>query len=180
MTTKPSKIASIETATNRSWKDWVELLDAAGARDMSHKAITECVRQELGSHVESAGWWAQGVTVAYEQQIGRRVPGQVADGTFEVASSRTIPGSKEDVMALFREAYSGLPELNGVPVESSRVSGTDKRLYWKANLADGSRTIVATEPKADKALIVATQIKVASQDQADSWRSFWKERLASL
>ncbi len=179
--TKPSNLASIEQATGRSWDDWVRLLDAANARNLVHRAIADIVHAELDGKTDNAGWWAQGVTVAYEQHIGRRVPGQVADGTFEVASSRTLAGSKEDVMALFEEAHSALSELNGTPIESSRLSGTDKRLYWKAELGDGSRSVVACEDKpGHKAMVVATQVKVASREQAESWRAFWKTRLAKL
>ena len=46
--------------------------------------------------VDNAGWWAQTAAVAYEQQIGRRVPGQLGDGTFQVSVSKTVPGSRRD------------------------------------------------------------------------------------
>lgn len=175
--TKPSNLESIEKGTGRKWDDWAELLETAGARDMTHTEIAEFVRNEYGVD----GWWAQGITVAYEQHIGRRVPGQVADGTFEVASSRTLGGMKADIMSQFADMFDEVTELNDVKVESNRTSGTDIRLYWKANLADGSRTIVAAEDKPGaKTLLTATQVKVESAEKAQSWKDYWKDQLAAL
>lgn len=175
--TKPSNLESIEKGTGKSWSEWLALLDGMNAGTLSHREIADALIARTGID----GWWAQNVTVAYEQHIGRRVPGQVADGSFEVASSRTIDGSKEDVMALFTETYGNTSELNGVAVESTRSSSTDKRTYWKAELADGTRTIVACEERpGGKALIVATQVKIADQEAAATWRQFWKDRLTGL
>lgn len=36
---KPSNTAGIATATGRPWDEWVELLEAGGAREMNHTAI---------------------------------------------------------------------------------------------------------------------------------------------
>lgn len=175
--TKPSNLESIEKGTERTWDEWINLLVAAGAEEMTHTEIAELVRTEFGVD----GWWAQSVTVAYEQHIGRRVPGQVADGTFEVAATRVLEGSKEDVMTKFIDVFDGFTELNSISVESTRTSGTDKRLYWKANLADGTRTIVASEDKpGGKALLSATQIKIRTADDAEEWKAFWKDKLAQL
>lgn len=46
---------------------------------------------------EISEWWAQGVTVAYEQIIGRRVVGQSCEGDFAASASRTVPGDPDSV-----------------------------------------------------------------------------------
>jgi hypothetical protein len=43
-------------------------------------------------------WWAQGVTVGYEQARGIRSPGQRQDGTFEVSVTRTIAAEVEPAL----------------------------------------------------------------------------------
>ena len=179
--TKPANIESIEKGTGKSWDEWLEFFTRVGAEKLNHPDIAKKAYEQLEATNDNAGWWAQGVTVAYEQYIGRRVPGQVADGTFEVAATKTLDGSKEDVMVKFVDRHAELVELHGITVESTRSSGTDKRLYWKADLADGTQTIVACEGKpGDKSMISATQIKIASKDAADEWREFWKAQLAEL
>ncbi|MBU5900220.1 hypothetical protein JVW24_24175, partial [Vibrio cholerae O1] len=75
--------------------------------------------------------WVQGAVVAYEQEIGRRVPGQRADGTFDVAVSRTVTGERGDVIDRVASLVDG--ELGGVALDGDpRVSTTPKRSYWRA------------------------------------------------
>ena len=181
MTTKPGSIRGIETATNKQWNEWVELLDRAGARDLDHTAIAELVFKELDGKVESAGWWAQGVTVAYEQEIGRREPGQRADGTFETSVTKTLAGTKEDVFALWSEAYGIAKELNTQPISNIRTSVTPVRLYWRCDVADGSKVSVASEKKGDsRAMVSVTHTGLQSAEAKDMWQSYWRECLAKL
>jgi hypothetical protein len=43
------------TLTGRGWKEWPEVLDAAGAADFDHKEIVAYLERE---HSEvSSGWW---------------------------------------------------------------------------------------------------------------------------
>lgn len=91
MDTKGSNIPAIERATGRSWADWVALIDAAGGRELPHPDIARVTHGVLDGVIDSSGWWAQGVAIAYEQHIGRRLPGQSPDGTFQASASRTLP-----------------------------------------------------------------------------------------
>ena len=59
--------AAVEAKTGKTWQEWFALLDAAGARQMDHKSIAAHLDKKLGV----PGWWAQMVTVAYEQARGR-------------------------------------------------------------------------------------------------------------
>jgi hypothetical protein len=47
------------------------------------------VYRELEGTIEQLGWWTQAVTMAYEQYIGRPVPGQRPDGTFQKSVSKS-------------------------------------------------------------------------------------------
>jgi hypothetical protein len=74
-------------ATGKTWNEWYEALDTAGAASWSHPQIASWLADRHGVN----SWWAQGVTVGYEQARGMRRPGQMADGTFSVGASRTMP-----------------------------------------------------------------------------------------
>jgi len=80
-------------ATGRTPDDWYALVDAADGRTIGHTAIAAwLVEQGVDP------WWAQGVTIGYEQSRGLRVPGQRSDGTFAVSASRQVPGEREAVL----------------------------------------------------------------------------------
>ena len=101
-------------ATGKSWSEWYEALDQAGATSWSHPQIAGWLSDRHGV----PAWWAQGVTVGYEQARGMRRPGQMADGTFSVGASRTMPGEQ---LPLLERAVEVLTVVLGAdPVAMSR------------------------------------------------------------
>lgn len=84
--------SAILNATGRRREDWFELLDDAGARNWDHATIARWI----GGKHDLDGWWAQGVTVSYEQSRGLREPGQASDGSFEVSSAKTLPVNADE------------------------------------------------------------------------------------
>lgn len=157
------------------------MLDARGASELEHKEIAEFVRGELANEIESTGWWAQAVTVAYEQYIGRRQPGQMNDGTYEISVTKVVPGTKQDVFALWTEAYNGTKEFDGHRVDNIRTSSTPLRLYWRCDFSDGSRLAVAVEQKTpEKALIAIAHTKLGGDIDREQWQRYWRHALEKL
>jgi hypothetical protein len=73
MTTKPSNIKSLETGSGISWDDWLDFLKHY--KELSHTDMAKVVYEkimEVGLS-KSPEWWAQGVTVAYEQHQGHEI-----------------------------------------------------------------------------------------------------------
>jgi hypothetical protein len=77
---------SVKRATGRDWDEWCDLIDAWPGNDRGHAAIAAYVAEAHGVD----GWWGQGVTVGYERITGRRVPNQMADGSFSAGKTRTV------------------------------------------------------------------------------------------
>ncbi|MEW2147575.1 DUF4287 domain-containing protein, partial [Micromonospora vinacea] len=73
----------IRARTGRGWAEWFALLDAASATGWTHTRIA----RHLSTEHEVAGWWAQTITVGYEQARGLRAPGQRRGGGFEASAS---------------------------------------------------------------------------------------------
>ena len=121
-----------------------------------------------------------GRVVAYEQEIGRRVPGQRADGTFDVAVSRTIPGDRSALIEKFASLVGDT--LNEVALDGDpRTSETAKRSFWRANLEGGTKVEAAAETKSeDKTLFVLTTSKLPSPEALEEWRAFGKDFLKQL
>lgn len=174
--TKPINTDSIASATNKSWEQWVSEIDAAGGRNMSHTELARKLYDELSGKVDSHGWWAQGITVAYEQFIGRRVPGQLANGLFEIAVSKTVQ-SPRDIM--FKTLVAWLADqktFNSKQPLKQRVSETPKRSNWRCDFDDGSK-FAATVEGETKSKIVLSHTDIVSKESADDWKKYWKSVL---
>lgn len=180
--TKPINTEGIEKATGKRWEEWVKILDDIGAKDLTHKEIARKLYDMLDGKLENHGWWAQGITVAYEQQIGRRVPGQREDGTFEVSVNKTLNGSMDDVFAAWLELTEQQADFNGIkPVSEPSTSETEKWRNWRVNLADGTKVVVGINQKTpEKAGLGLAHQKVASSEDAEVWRSYWQEFLQRI
>ncbi len=126
--TKSSNIDAIEQKTSTSWEGWLDYLKSIDAENLPHKDIADHVRSKLASSLENAGWWAQSITVAYEQHIGRRNPGQRSDGSYEATASKTINGSMDDAMNAWLNLISGKKDFNGHSKKLLATTGGDEAL----------------------------------------------------
>lgn len=181
--TKAQGVGPYEKVTQRAWPQWVELIDGLGGRELSHADIVPLVQSEI-SHLDlkNHGWWAQGITIAYEQHIGRRIPGQQGDGTFASSASKTIPGTLDDGLAAWVALVEGRTEFNGFKVTGEpSTSTTSKWRYWRCQLEDDSRVDVTVNESAPGKCRVAIQhSKLLSPEAASECKTFWKAQLAGL
>ncbi|WP_052367231.1 hypothetical protein [Paraoerskovia marina] len=191
---------AVLAATGRRRAQWFEILDAAGAREMRHPAIAALL---VESH-DVDGWWAQSVTVAYEQARGLRRPGQRADGTYEVNASRTIAASRAEVFAfasddvaraLWLDAALGKLARGDDPVEIEVVGATapsSVRWRWPTTAVGGGdgrgRVILGLSDAPDRAdgtpsgkVRAAVQhTRIEDPDDVPALKEFWKARLHAL
>jgi len=171
--TKPISTASFEKATHKSWEQWIDELDQMGAREMTHTELARKLYDQLDGKLENHGWWAQGITVAYEQYIGKRIPGQLANGLFELAVSKTIATSRDDLFAAVVEWFEIQDDLNGQVALKPRSSETPKRSNWRCDFADGSKFAATVEGNDTKSKLVLSHTAVPSKQEADGWKAFW-------
>ncbi len=173
--TRPSRVESIERATGRTWSAWLEFMDRIGAHDLDHARIAAAVEQDLQGVVDNPAWWAQGVTVAYEQHAGRRVPGQRPDGTFEFNVSKATTLDMHALMDAWVAFAADDEQVRELAGGDPRRSGTDKRLYWRVKAQDGTSVQVSSEPKkGGSAAVVATHTGLASQERAADAKAAWR------
>lgn len=81
---------SLRGATGRDWREWLVLLDSAGAAQWDHGQTVGHLERE---HPEVSSWWRQTLAVGYEQARGKRVVGQTADAGFQVGVQRSVPAT---------------------------------------------------------------------------------------
>jgi len=131
---------AVREATGRDRAEWFALLDQAGAATWKHKDIASWLVTEHGVD----GWWAQGVTVGYEQARGIRQPGQRQDGTFEASVSRTVELNTADALRALAAVVTA--ELD---VEPLALNVTAKHPTARFPLDGGEYVLATVSPLAN-------------------------------
>lgn len=156
MATNP-RIQPIERATHRTWDEWLAFMEGIDAKNLSHHAIATHLLGELDGKLDNIGWWAQSIAVAYEQYIGRSIPGQRPDGTFQTSVSKATKLGMQELMDKWTAFAAGDQAVLDLVGGNVKVSGTDKRITWRTKGRDGSDIRIASEPKKDGAASIIVQ-----------------------
>jgi len=178
------RAASIESGTGTALETWVQRITEAGGPDLDHAAIARL----LSERWDITEWWAQGVTVAYEQVIGRRVVGQSCDGDFSASASRTVPGDIDAVRDRW-VTFMTPARREQLGLEEPRLSDTATWRYWRAAVADGSRVSVNISAKDSPAGRTSTGPRstlgiehkgLETATGRDAWKAAWSRTLADF
>ncbi|WP_250446370.1 SRPBCC domain-containing protein [Actinotalea sp. C106] len=157
--------------TGRGRAEWFDLLDAAGAPTWGHAAIARWLTTE---HAVD-GWWAQSVTVAYEQARGLRAPGQRPDGTFEASVSRAMDAAPEACQAWFLEEERRGRWLDVVP----ELRGVSRTIRW--TWTDGTRVTTSFQPLPQgRTRITVTHHGLPDGEVLADLKGYWSARLDAL
>jgi uncharacterized protein YndB with AHSA1/START domain len=172
---RPYSDEVVRANTGRGWDEWFALLDGWGAAERPHPEIARWLVEEHGV----GGWWAQGVTVGYEQARGLRAPGQRRGGAFEVNASRTVGVPVGRLYEAFADPAARGRWLPGVTLEV-RTARPARSL--RADWEDGAtRLVVSFTARGDaKSQVALVHERVPDAATADKLRDFWRERLATL
>lgn len=165
--------AKVAEATGRGWNAWCDLIDAWPGHAEGHTAVAAWLVEQHGVD----GWWAQSVTVGWERITGRRLPYQMADGTFSASKSRTVEVDAEALRTLLLDD-ADRADLFGGTAAALRSRPTSKNI----RLAVGGGTVeISIEPKgADHAKVTVAHTKLAAHDDVQRWKHFWTDWLAAL
>ncbi len=155
---KNPRIGPIEATTKRSWAEWLEFMEGIDAAKLDHHAIATAVYYELEGKVDNPGWWAQSVSVAWEQESGRRIPGQRPDGTFQTSVSKSTPLVMEELMAEWEAFAAQDEEVVAMLGSTPKVAGTENRHTWRTKTKDGVVLNVLAEPKPNGTASLVVQV----------------------
>lgn len=164
---------AVRKATGKGWGEWYSLLDAAGAREMTHQQIMGVVaRQEPG------GWWQQTITTAYEQARGLRTKHPKDDG-FSINASKVIRAGVTRVFDAWADddTRAGWLDTTGwhirrsVPYKTLRVTWTDGRTHLDIHFW----------PRAEgRTLVQVDHSRLGSMEDVQRFRAFWGVALERL
>lgn len=170
-----------ERASGLNREQWKAVLSPVA--DLDHTGLAQvalsCLKTEArqeGSPLATKNleWWAQPIAVTFEEEIGRRVPGQRCDGSFGASGSKTVVGHLDDVAAAWAEyAAERLPGLVGEPwAGEPRISETQKWRYWRCELANGAPVSVNMCAKGEEKSSIAFEMrKLNSADQSAEFKA---------
>jgi uncharacterized protein YndB with AHSA1/START domain len=166
---------AVRARTGRGWAEWFALLDAWNAPAHSHPEIARWLVEEHGV----GAWWAQGVSVAYEQERGMRTPTQQVDGAFAASASKTINVTAQRVSAAFTD-----PELREQWLPGARVAIRTSRAgkSLTADWNDGaSRLSVYLTVKGDTKTQASLQhLRLPDAATAERMKRHWRAALTRL
>lgn len=177
MTTKSkttSKIGNeaLKEKTGKTWGEWFDVLDKAGAKERTHQEIVALLMEHgLGQ------WYGQMVTVGYEQERGVRVPHQKPDG-FEISVSKTVNAAVGVAFMLFEDAKMRKRWMKD-PAFEIRKATSNKRIL--INWPDGTNLVTDFYSKGvNKTQVVVQQSKIASAKAAEKQKLYWGDQLEAL
>ena len=166
--------AAVRARTGKTWQEWFEALDAAGARAMRHPEIVALLRQQFGV----SDWWGQMVAVGYEQAVLGRDRHQRSDG-YQISASKTIKAPLERLYQAWTDETFRARWLPETPLAIRKATASRSlRLTW----TDGRTSVeVLFSSKGHVRSQVAVQHgKLENAQQAAEMKDYWAERLAEL
>lgn len=164
---------AVHAKTGRYWDDWFSELDAAGAKDWTHKDIVAY----LHKHKDLSGWWRQGITVGYERARGRRAVHETTDG-FSANKSKTFAAPLDQVFLFWvdDEKRAGWLDIN--PNYSTNRLNKTLRFAWPDTK---ERVDVGFMAKGDtRSTITIQHNKLPNQKAVANAKTYWTERLEML
>ena len=174
--------------TGHGFDHWFAVLDRFDAVKKGHTAAARHLYETHGVD----GWYAQGITVAYERARGVRDVNQRCDGAYEVSVSKTLAGNAVAVIkvltnprqrAKLKVLDAGLVPALGAALKAPKSKGfivrPDGLGRYRYKWGD---TIVQfyMVPKAGKVSVVVTNSQLADNAMVERRRGMWREMLNSL
>jgi hypothetical protein len=164
---------AVRAKTGKTWQEWIDTIDSAGGRAMTHQQIAALLSSTFGV----PPWWTQMVTVGYEQAVGKRVVMQKADG-FAASASKTLNASALTVFKAFNEKRARSTWLPDEFTIRKTTAPKSLRITWKDGKSHVDVNIYAKGAR--KAQVSLQHTRLASARSADQMKKYWRAALARL
>jgi len=166
--------AAVHAKTGRNWSAWFKILDAAGAKKMTHQEIVGI----LSKKYNIGAWWQQMVAVTYEQARGLRKRYQRPVG-FSVNVSATLAVPRSVLYKAWADPgirASWLPDPSftirkAAAPKSMRITWVDEKTNVEANFSAKGKS---------KSQVAVEHAKLPSSAAVERTRKYWKKALAKL
>lgn len=169
----PISDEAVKKATGRDWKEWLRLLDKAGAKKLAHREIATIVSEQFGA----PPWWSQMVTVTYERERGLREVHQTPAG-FQASVSRTMAVPIDELFAAWNDAKRRRSWLRASKIIVRKATPNKSiRITW----SDGTNVEAGFFAKgATKSQVAVQHSKLAGKADVAAKKALWSEALTRL
>ncbi|OGC86173.1 MAG: hypothetical protein A2142_02430 [candidate division Zixibacteria bacterium RBG_16_48_11] len=165
---------AVKKKTGRTWNQWIAILDKAGAKQMNHTRMAAYLYKQQ----KLPGWWAQMVTVGYEQARGLREKHQRPEG-YSVSASRVVNVPLSTLYHSWAEAKQRDKWLKVKRIEvrkatankSIRITWSDKKSSLEVNFYDKGKS---------KTQVVVQHSKLKDAKAAEKMKGYWAKKLDGL
>ena len=160
--------------SGKNWAQWFAILDKAGAKKLKHLEIADV----LYSKHKVPGWWAQMISVGYEQARGIRAQYESCNSTFSANCSRTFASSMNNIFRAWADDKARREWLSPDKLVVSKANpGKNVRGAW-----DGTSRVEArfTSKGADKTQIAVDHMNLANTAEVEKMKAFWAKNLEKL
>lgn len=177
---------AVEKATGKPWSHWLTVLDKAGGEALPHQEIANL----LYTKHKVPGWWAQMVTVGYEQARGLRVKHQTATG-YSGNASRTIAATMTATFKAWTDDRTRQKWLPDAPMTVRKATpGKSVRIAWthaptKKGAAPRQGTVEVylldkSAPGKPKSVVQVQENRLPALADVKKFKEFWAAALDRL
>ena len=176
--------------TGHGLEHWFEVIDRFGGVEKGH---TASARHLYEAHAVP-GWYAQGITVAYERARGVRAVNQRCDGEYEVSVSKVVTGKTADIIKALGDRRVRTRWVKGVdarlvktlaaaldsPASKGIVVRPDGQGRFRYKWGGTTVQMYLLPKPGGKVSIVATNSKLSDATMVEERRALWRTALDAL
>ena len=177
--------------TGHGLEHWFEVLDRFGGVEKGHTAAA----RHLADDHKIDGWYAQGITVAFERARGVRAVNQRCDGKYEVSVSKVVAATDAaEVIKLFTSKRLRKSWVTGVDTDLVKAFSTaldapkskgwvvrpDGQGRWRYKWGETTVQCYLYPKPGGKVSVVVTNMNLAGADSVEQRRTMWNAALQAL
>lgn len=166
--------AAVKAKTGKTWDQWLDILDKAGAKKMTHQEIVAL----LGDKHGVGDWWQQMVTVGYEQARGLREKHQTSTG-YQAGASKTVAVPMSQLFQAWSDARKRARWLSD-PRFTVRKATPNKsmRITWVDGKTD--LDVYFWSKGQNKSQVTLEHTRLSTQQEVERRKAYWAKALERL
>jgi hypothetical protein len=164
---------AVARRTGKSWDDWFEVLDSAGAATLDQRGVIAILAQKHGI----GPWWQQMIAVGYESLRAKSDKPPAVDG-FHINSSCTLDAPLPRVFRLWNDAGE---RARWLADDRFVVRGATADKVIRARWGKGtSHVAVSFAEKSGRTEVSVEHHQIESRGAAEQMKAYWAKKLGLL
>lgn len=164
---------AVARRTGKTWDDWFEVLDSAGAATLDQRGVIAILAQKHGI----GPWWQQMIAVGYESLRGKSDKPPAPDG-FQINSRCTLEAPVTRVFRLWNDTGE---RARWLADDRFVVRGATADKVIRARWGKGNSHVAVTfTEKSGRTEVSVDHHQIESRGAADQMKAYWAKKLGLL